>query len=150
MKWKSLVKFISLIGVASGGFLIAKISNQKSLNKERAALKKSIDISKEIKKENLLLKEQNAHWIIDSKRSRIYTILDKFTDKELYESFKNVGNLFLSLLEKKYINKIELNESESKFIGLFDKMISSENVDNSELKFAIEFVKQNLQKIEQK
>jgi len=145
MKWTSLVKLgLSLIGAASGGFVIGKLSMQKSLNKERAALKKTINISKEKDAENSFIKEQNAHLLIEIKKNKIEKILASLTDKELKEALRSVGNLFLSLLENKFINKIDLNEKELDFIAVFDKMISSENVKKSELEFAIEFAKQKL------
>ena len=145
MKWTSLVKLgLSLIGAASGGFVFGKLSMQKSLNKERAALKKTINISKEKDAENSFIKEQNAHLLIEIKKNEIEQILASLTDKELKEALRSVGNLFLSLLGKKFINKIDLNEKESDFISVFDKMISSENVKKSELEFAIEFAKNNL------
>ena len=145
MKWTSLVKLgLSLIGAASGGFVIGKLSMQKSLNKERAALKKTINISKEKDAENSFIKEQNAHFLIEIKKNKIEKILASLTDKELKEALRSVGNLFLSLLENKFINKIDLNEKELDFIAVFDKMISSENVKKSELEFAIEFAKQKL------
>lgn len=102
MKWTSLVKLgLGLLGPAGCGFIIGKLSNQKLLNKNREALKKSIDISKEQALENSLLKEQNAHLIIETKKNVIKQILAAITDKELKESIRMVGNLFLSLLEKK-------------------------------------------------
>ena len=144
MKWTSLVKLgLGILG-AGGGFLIAKIIDQKKLNEQRAALEKSINISREQEVENSLLKEQNAHLIIETKKNIIKQILAAITDKDLKESIRMVGNLFIALLEKKYINKINLNEKESEFVALFNKMLLSENVERNQLEFAIEFAKQNL------
>ena len=145
MKWTSLLKLgLGLGGAAGGGLLIGKLSDQRKLNIERAALNKANDVIGGQQKLNLQLKEQTVHLTIELKKERIARILDTLIHSDLKESLRNVGNLFLALLEKKYIQKIELTEKESNFVALFDKMLTSENIKKRDLDFVIEFAKEKL------